>query len=235
MIELYQFKPALGLPNASPFCMKAEAYLLYRDIPYTIVPTSPRQSPSGKLPYIRDDGKLITDSEAIMDHCEATQPAPLDSDLSDKQRAESHMLRLWVEQNLFWQIVYTRWADPVGWGAFKPILSANMPRLIGGPLIMMIRRKLLQQLRSRGLNPHDPNAAYARGRAQLDVLARFLGEEGFAFGPTPSRLDMTLYAFIANVVEQDQPNELRDYARTLARLNRYCADMHALSFAKAAA
>lgn len=36
MIELHQFRPFWGLPNASPFCMKVETYLRFRGIPYKV-------------------------------------------------------------------------------------------------------------------------------------------------------------------------------------------------------
>jgi hypothetical protein len=34
MIALHQFPPALGLPNASPFCLKLELYLRMAGLPY---------------------------------------------------------------------------------------------------------------------------------------------------------------------------------------------------------
>jgi len=34
MIKLYQFHPAWGLPNPSPFCMKVETYLRMAGLPY---------------------------------------------------------------------------------------------------------------------------------------------------------------------------------------------------------
>ena len=37
MIKLYQFAPAFGLPNASPFCMKMETYLRMAGLPYELV------------------------------------------------------------------------------------------------------------------------------------------------------------------------------------------------------
>ncbi|HBQ35359.1 MAG TPA: hypothetical protein DD729_00720 [Rhodobacteraceae bacterium] len=235
MIELHQFRPVLGIPNASPFCMKAEAYLLYRDIPYKFVPSSPRKSPSKLVPFIKDGGKSITDTEDIMDYFEQNQANPLDADISHRDLATAKMIRIWVEQNLFWQITYMRWADPVGWENFSPVLKSNIPRAMRGPAVYLIRRHLLKQMRSRGLRSDDVKGAYAKGGAQLDTLADFLGDSGFAFGENPSRLDLTLYAFIANIMDQDQPNDLRDYARRIHNLRSYCDRMQTLTFAKVSA
>jgi len=232
MIELHQFRPVLGIPNASPFCMKAEAYLLYRDIPYTFVPSSPRKSPSRLVPFIKDGQHTVTDTEDIMDYFEADQEINLDAGLSSRQLATARMMRIWVEQNLFWQVTYMRWGDPVGWDNFSPILKSNIPKLMRGPAVFMIRRHLLKQMRRRGLRSDNVKDAYAKGKAQLDTLAQFIGDAGFAFGDDVSRLDMTLYAFIANIMDQDQPNELRDYARGVENLRGYCDRMKALTFAK---
>lgn len=234
MIELHQFRPLLGLPNASPFCMKAETYLLYRGIAYRCVPSSPRKSPSRQVPFIVDGGQTITDTESIMDHFETDQPRPLDAGLKPRQRAVAGMIRQLVEQDLFWQITFMRWGDPAGWAQFGPILKAHIPRAMRGPAVYMIRRHLLARMRRRGLRPDDTGAAYAKGKAQLDSLSDFLGERGFSFGDNPGRLDMTLYAFIANILDQDHPNPLQDHARSLENLPRYCTAMHQLTFGKPA-
>ena len=233
MIELHQFRPVLGIPNASPFCMKAETYLLYRGIPYKSVPSSPRKSPSRLVPFIVDGAKTVTDTEAIMDYFEAGQPQPLDAGLSPRQRAAAQMIRQLVEQDLFWQITYMRWGDPAGWALFGPILKAHIPRSMRGPAVYMIRRHLLSQMRRRDLRPDDTAAAYAKGKAMLDTLADFLGDNAFSFGDAPGRLDMTLYAFIANIMDQDHKNPLQDHARSLGHLTGYCDRMKQLTFAKA--
>jgi hypothetical protein len=38
MIKVYQFEPAFGIPNASPFCFKLENYLRMAAIPFEISP-----------------------------------------------------------------------------------------------------------------------------------------------------------------------------------------------------
>lgn len=36
MLTLYQFEPAWGLPNASPFCMKLETYFRMANLDYQV-------------------------------------------------------------------------------------------------------------------------------------------------------------------------------------------------------
>jgi hypothetical protein len=62
MITLYQFEPAFGLPNASPFCLKLETWLRMAGLPYEaprMTLSAMGRSPKGKLPYIVDEGKPL--------------------------------------------------------------------------------------------------------------------------------------------------------------------------------
>ncbi len=228
MIELHQFRPFWGLPNASPFCMKAETYLRCRGIPYQVVPSGPRKSPSGQVPFIVDDGRVITDSSAIIAHFESRRQDPLDEDLSAADRATAFFVRELVEDRLYWQITYMRWGDPAGWAAFRPDLVKYLPLGMRGPVLFLLRRRLLRQMRQHGLTPANPQAAYARGKAVLDALAGLLGERPYFLGAVPRSLDMSLYAFLANILDQPHGNPLQAHARTLDSLVGYCARMKAL-------
>ena len=78
MIKLYQFKPAWGLPNPSPFCMKVETYLRMAGLPYEAINGAlPFKAPKKKLPYIEDGTQLIADSGFILEYLKATHGDPL--------------------------------------------------------------------------------------------------------------------------------------------------------------
>ncbi|HMM46793.1 MAG TPA: glutathione S-transferase family protein [Thiobacillaceae bacterium] len=228
MIELHQFRPFWGLPNASPFCMKVETYLRFRGIPYTPVPSGPRKSPTGSIPFVVDDGRVIPDSEAIIAHFESRQARHLDAGLDDAQRAKAFFVRELVEDRLYWQISYMRWGDPAGWAVFRPDLVRYLPWPMRGPALFLVRRSLLRQMKQRGLTPADAPAAYARGVAVLDALAGLLGEQPYFLGAEPRTLDMSIYAFLANILDQPHGNALQAHGRRLDNLVAYCARMKAL-------
>jgi len=82
MIRLYQFAPAFGLPNASPFCMKVETFLRMAGLSYECPRDADlRKAPKGKLPYIVDEGAVVSDSSFIVDHLKRKYGDPLDSHL----------------------------------------------------------------------------------------------------------------------------------------------------------
>ena len=61
MITLYIFGPNMGLPDASPFCIKAEVLLKMSGLPYRLDLKGFGKAPKGKLPYIDDEGTIIAD------------------------------------------------------------------------------------------------------------------------------------------------------------------------------
>src|SRR6266480_2026973 len=70
MITLYAFGPAFGLPDPSPFVLKAEVLLKMAGVPYRTSTEGFGKAPKGKLPYIDDDGERIADSTFIRWHIE---------------------------------------------------------------------------------------------------------------------------------------------------------------------
>jgi glutathione S-transferase len=87
MITLYTFGPGFGLPDPSPFVMKAEMLLKIAGLSYRLDSKGFSKAPKGKLPYIDDDGERIADSTFIRWHLEKTHKVDFDRGLSEEQRA----------------------------------------------------------------------------------------------------------------------------------------------------
>lgn len=226
MIKLYQFRPFWGLPNASPFCMKAETYLRYREIEFEAVACNPRQSPSKQIPFItideQGDSRTITDSEKIIGYFETRQDKPMDAGLTAQKKALAYLIRSKVEEELYWQITYMRWGDPQGWNAFLPDLKKHMQGFKGKLLPTIIRRMLLRQMARRGMKPNNTKASYAPGIRLLDALSEMLGKKVYFLGKDIRTLDISVYAFLANIIDQPHSNLIQNHARSLANLVAYC-------------
>ena len=112
MIKLYQFNPAWGLPNPSPFCMKVETYLRMVGLPYEVINgVLPFKAPKKKLPYIEDGTQVIADSGFILKYLKQTYGDKLDENLSDHEKASAHALSRLFEENLYWVVLYCRWIE----------------------------------------------------------------------------------------------------------------------------
>lgn len=200
MLQLHQFAP-LNDKNISPFCLKVETYCQLANIPYQTVASLPAQAPRGKLPYIVDQGNTIADSGLIIDYLKKTYDDPLDAALTDSQRAQGHLLQRTCEESLAHVLVYSRWLDENSWQVVKKVFFANMPFVLRNIVPTMVQRNIRKALYAQGYGRHTQDEIYALGAGDLTALATCLRNTPFAVSNQPTSFDATLYAFLANIVE----------------------------------
>lgn len=232
MIRLYQFAPAFGLPNASPFCMKLETYLRMAGLPYT--PDNAGNvlaAPKRKLPYIDDAGTIVADSTLAIEYLKSRYGDPLDAGLAPLQRAQATAFQRLFEENLYWAIVHTRWADDAGWVLTRDAFFGALPAPVRAVLPALARRGMLKELRGHGMGRHSAADVHAIGCRDLTAVADFLGDQPFMLGESPSSLDATAFAFLANVLWAPLDTPLRRHALTRPPLEAYCQRMKARYFA----
>ncbi len=94
MITLYGFGPAMGLPEISPFVTKAHILLQMAGLPYETNTNVGGlfKAPKGKLPYISDDGGVISDSTFIRFHIEKKYGFDFDRGLTPAEKATAWAL-----------------------------------------------------------------------------------------------------------------------------------------------
>src|SRR5215469_14886999 len=109
MITLYSFGPSNGLPDISPFVMKAEVLLKMSGLPYHTDASGFRKAPKGKLPYIDEDGAIVADSTFIRWHLERKHGIDFDRSLTAEQKAVAWAFEKMTEDNLYWTLVDLRW------------------------------------------------------------------------------------------------------------------------------
>jgi len=182
------------------------------------------------IPFVIEDGNTVTDSQAIIEHFEQRQANHLDDGLTNEQKAQAFFIRDLIEDRLYWQITYMRWGDPQGWALFRPDLLKSFPPLMRW-LPLIIRYRLLKQMRRRGLKSEDTEMAYDKGRAVVLALAEFLGDKNYMLGASMRSLDLSVYAFLANILDQRYSNPLQVYLKTMDNLVAYCARINAVTFA----
>jgi len=228
MITLYQFAPAFGLPNPSPFCLKLETYLRMCQLPYQVGPTglrTLRQAPKGKLPYIRDEGQLLSDSTFIIDYLKTRYGDVLDHWQGAQQRAVALAFQRLFEENLYWVSVYLRWFDPQSWDTTRHALFSNLPQPLRSLLPPLARRGIRQELIGHGIGRHNASELIAIGQRDLTAIADFLGDKPFMLGERASSLDACAYGFLANLLWVPYDNALKQHALSHPQLLHYCARM----------
>jgi glutathione S-transferase len=234
MIKVYQFAPAFGLPNASPFCMKLENYLRMNAIPFEISPPAMsdfNKAPKGKMPYINDNGKIVADSSFIIDYLKSTYGDKLDGWLSAEQKAVALAFQRLMEENLYWTVVHTRWANSEGWALTKAAFFGDMPVPLKWFVPSLGRRGLLKAMRGHGMGRHSAEEIHAIGKRDITALAEFLGDKAYFMGDQPCSLDATAHAFLANLLWSPVESPLKQHAKQYPQLEKYCERMRGRYYA----
>ncbi|MGF6227907.1 glutathione S-transferase [Inquilinus ginsengisoli] len=188
MITLYSFGPGFGLPDPSPFVTKVEVLLKMAGLSYQADTTGFGRAPKGKLPFIDDDGEVVSDSTFIRWHIEEKYGIDFDKDLDASQRATAWAFEKMVEDQLYWVVIYDRWMDDANFrkgpaGFFGKASAAGL------------RRQLRATLHGQGLGRHSAAEILALATRSIDAIANFLGDKPFFKGSEPSGVDATMFAF----------------------------------------
>jgi len=85
-----------------------------------------------------------------------------------------------------------------------------------------------QRYHFQGIGRYPPDQAYARGLADLQVLADLIPAEGYLHGKRPTSIDSGIYGFIANIHFFPIPTPLKAFVTAHPNLVRHCEAIHAL-------
>jgi glutathione S-transferase len=226
MITLYSYPELFGVADNNGYGLKVFAFLRLAGVPFThehIFDAS--KAPRGQLPYIVDDGDTIGDSETIIAHVVGKYRPAIDAALTAAQR-DTDLLITRMLDDLYWVMSYSRWKDERYWPAFRDALLKEHTSLTEAGLLKA-REFNFQRYHFQGIGRYPPEAAYARGLADLAVLAHLIPAEGYVHGPKPTSIDAGIYGFIANIYFFDIDTPLRRFVLAHGNLVRHCRTIHA--------
>ena len=203
---------AWGTPNLSPFCTKLETYLRMAEIPYKLGKFVRGDAPKGKIPYVRLDGKLVGDSQLIIQELEKrlakeNKPA-LDAGMSPHDVAYAHVIRRTLEEAFYFVGMYMRWYDDDGYAE----IVKEFRKFVPGIVVPLIRRSVRKKLDEQGTSRHTRDEVIALGIADIDAMAELLGDKPFLLGDKPRTVDCTLYAFMEAVLPFPVDNPIKQKA-----------------------
>lgn len=230
-ITLYQFPAMLGVPNMSPFCMKVEVFLRLAGLDYEVQTlTSPRQSPSGKLPYIRDGARVVTDSHSIVEYLTDTYRLTLDAWLTPQQKAVARAFERMLSEHTYWGLIHARWIDDAGWAILRPLFFGRLPLLLRSIVPPLVRRAMAARLHAHGLGRHTAKEIRHRIGLDLQALADQLGNGPYFMGERPSSIDASVYAMLANYWDAELDSPYKSVIAALPALPAYCVHMRHLCY-----
>jgi glutathione S-transferase len=228
MIELLQYPRGPGLMNLSPFCMKAEVFLRLSGLEHRVDgDATPLRAPKGKLPVLRDEGRVIADSEAIVAYLQQRYGSRMPAALRAADTPEQLALRRLLEEHLYFALLWLRWVDDDGWAFTGPAFFGALPPGVRQVVPALLRRKMKRDLRGQGMGRHSRDEICARALADLGALAAQLGDRPFLGGDEPAAIDASAYAFIANILWVALDTPVKRFVAGEARLVAYGERMKA--------
>jgi glutathione S-transferase len=227
-ITLYGFGPMFGLPDPSPFVVKAEVLLKLSGLPYRLDTTGYRRAPKGKLPYIEDGGTVVADSAFIRWHLEERHGIDLDRGLSPSGRAVGWAVERMLEDHLYWAMVEERWVQEANFARGPARIFEAMPAPLRPLARRMAVRKVRAALHAHGLGRHARAEIERLATASIRSLAEILGEKRHLLGTeAPCGADATAFAFVNSLLCPHFESPLRRAAEACPNLVAYEARLRA--------
>ncbi|KAJ3296623.1 hypothetical protein HK104_001393 [Borealophlyctis nickersoniae] len=204
---LYVHLPDLrpwGHPNASPFSLKLETYLLMAKIPYVAIRGfNLKEAPKGKYPYIEIDGKKIGDSELIIQFLKTRFPTAAHPSLSGtftpSDLAVGHAFTRMVSEHMVACMGYSRNVENVE-ATFKAYTGLDTLPMFARIMTRLVRRGTGKKLALQGIGRHSREEIYEIGCRDMKAISDFLGTNPFILGTTPSEADASVFAMLAEIM-----------------------------------
>jgi glutathione S-transferase len=225
MITLYSYPELFGVADNNGYGLKVFAFLRLSGVPFRhehLFDAS--AAPRSQLPYIVDDGETIGDSDTIIAHVIAKHRLTIDASLTALQRDMSHLITRMLD-DLYWVMSYSRWKDERFWPAFRDALLRQHPSLTEAGL-RKAQEFNFQRYYFHGIGRYAPDAAYARGLADLGVLADLIPAQGYVHGEKPTSIDAGIYGFIANIYFYEIETPLKQFVLSQQNIVRHCRAIH---------
>lgn len=212
MIRLYGFGPGFGQPDLSPFVVKIMILLRMAGIPFEKVDglANVRKAPRGKLPFIEENGRVISDSRLIRRHLEQVHAADFSGGYDEATRALGTLVERTLEESTYFIALHVRWVRATGWPVMERAAFASMPfplRAVAGPIVRAsVRKSTVGQGTGRLTDAENDLIAAENTRA----VALTLGDKPYLLGERACGADATLLAFLLAASADVFPGALRN-------------------------
>jgi glutathione S-transferase len=226
MLTLYSYPPLFGVADNNGYGLKVFAFLRLASVPFQhehIFDAS--DAPRGQLPYIVDGHDRVGDSDTIISYVSRKYGVTLDAELSPAQRT-ADLLTTRTLDDLYWVMSYSRWKDERYWHQFRDALKHEHPNLTDEGL-MKAKEFNAQRYYYQGIGRFEPEAAMARGLADLAALATLVPPHGYVHGDKPTSIDAAIYGFVANIYFYDIKTPLKEFVVSRSSLAEHCRAIHA--------
>jgi glutathione S-transferase len=224
MITLHTSGSYFGLPDPSPFVVKAMMLLKMSGVPFECKPMSFREAPKSKVPYIRDGDLLLGDSHFIARHLEAKHGVDFTGGYSQADLAKGWTISRMLEEHLYFLIVHDRWANDANFDKGPRQFFKMAPAPIRPFVTRIIRGKVRKMLHAQGIGRHTDAERMKLAKGDVSAVDTLLGQSAYMLGNRISEVDAVAFAFLSSAAckhfDSRFAEEIRSRPALMAYLNR---------------
>lgn len=222
MRKLLTFGPGFGLPDPSPFCLKAMVLLKMAGLEFAVEGGDPRTTPKKKVPVlVEDNGEAVPDTTFIRLHLEKTYGVDFDAELLPAERGVAWAFEKLAESELYFAMVHERWMVEENFNAGPRAFFNAVPMPLRAVVIALVKRQVRRDLFGHGMGRHSRDEIVTLGKRGFDAISAQLGENPWLMGDTPCGADASVWSFVAQAAVDIFDSDLKRHVRATPNLMAY--------------
>ena len=225
MLTLHVYGPYFGLPDGSPFCIKALALMKMSGLEHRVEKMSFEQAPKGKAPYLNDNGTIIADSHFIQRHLETKYGVDFSGGYGPAELATGWALSRMVEEHLYFLTLHLRWLDDENFKKGPAQFFSGIPAPFRPFISGIIRKKQRKTLHLQGLGRHTEEERVALAVGDLQAVEETLASNPYILGKTVSGADASVHGFLWAASAPMFKSGIKDHLRSRPVLVNYIKNM----------
>jgi len=152
------------------------------------------------LPFVELNGKEYCDSGLIIGDLAKIFKAA-DSNLTGEQIGAARALEQMMENVTFWPHAAIRYVDQFNTLTSEKVLGFKLPLLYRLPFWRyVLARSIQKRMYAHGIGRHSKDDMIRIGQDDLRAISQYLGQKQFLMGDEPTRVDATIFAFLAQIL-----------------------------------
>ncbi len=222
MRKVLTFGPAFGLPDPSPFCLKAIVLLQLAKLEYQTAAGDPTKAPKKKIPVlIEDDGRTVPDTTLMRFYLEDAYSVNFDAGLSEAQKGIGWAFEKLCEDHLYFALMYERWMIDANFDRGPRQFFQAVPTPMRPLVTSLVRRQVKRDLWGHGVGRHTLDEICRMANRGFDAIDAQLGAKPWLMGDKPCGADASVWACVAAASPTVFNSPITNHVLSLPKLTAY--------------
>jgi glutathione S-transferase len=195
-MKLHIFGPYFGLPDGSPFCIKALILLQMSGLAFAVERMDFKTAPKGKAPYLTDGDKVIADSHFIMRHLETVHGIDYSGGYNNAELAKGWAISRMLEEHFYFLAMGIRWLHDENFYKGPYQFFADAPAPFRPLIARIVRGKIRKTQHLQGLGRPSAGERLELAMGDIEAVEAILGNQHYILGAKACGADATVCGFL---------------------------------------